>query len=65
MGLGERSNIDHIFSIRQLLENKYEFNNEICQLFIDFERAYDSIKREYDIVIKFGVPRKLVILTHA
>ena len=36
----------------------------ICQLFIDFEKAYDSIKREslYDILIKFGVPKKLVRL---
>ena len=33
---------------------------DVCQLFIDFEKAYDSIKREslYDILIKFGVPKK-------
>ena len=49
-----RSTIDHIFSIRQI------HNKDICQLFIDFEKAYDSIKREslYDILIKFGVPKK-------
>ena len=38
----------------------------ICQLYIDFEKAYDSIKREslYDILIEFdvGLPKKLVRL---
>ena len=44
-----------------LLEKKWEYNKDVCQLFIDFEKAYDSIKREalYDILIKFGVPKKL------
>ena len=34
------------------------------QLFIDFEEAYDSVRREilYNILIEFGVPRKLVRL---
>jgi Reverse transcriptase (RNA-dependent DNA polymerase). len=36
----------------------------VCQLFIDFEKAYDFIKREslYNILIKFGVPKNLVRL---
>jgi hypothetical protein len=44
-----------------MLEKKWEYNNEVCQLFIDFEKAYDSITREslYDILIKFCVPKKL------
>ena len=56
-----RSTVDHIFSIPQMLEKKWECNKDVCQLFIDFEKAYDSIKREslYDILIKFGVPKKL------
>ena len=59
-----RSTIGHIFRIRQILDKKWEYNEEICQLFIDFEKAYDTIKREslYDILIKFGVPKKLVRL---
>ena len=38
---------------------KWEYNKDICQLFIDFEKAYDCIKRKslYDILIKFGVPK--------
>ena len=41
-----------------------EYNKDVCQLFIDIEKTYDSIKREslYDILIKFGVPKKLVRL---
>ena len=41
-----RSTVDHIFSIRKILEKKCEFNDEVYQLFMDFEKAYDSIKRK-------------------
>jgi len=36
----------------------------VHQLFIDFNKAYDSVRREvlYNILIEFGVPRKLVKL---
>ena len=35
-----RSTVDHIFSIRQILEKKWEYNKDVCQQFIDFEKAY-------------------------
>ena len=59
-----RSTIDHIFCIRQILEKKCEYNEPVHQLFIDFKRAYDSIRREvlYKILIEFGIPRKFVRL---
>jgi len=59
-----KSNTDHIFCIRQILEKKLEYNEEVHQLFIDFKKAYDSVRREvlYKILIEFGIPRKLVML---
>jgi hypothetical protein len=36
----------------------------VHQLFIDFKKAYDSVKREvlYSILLEFGIPKKLVRL---
>jgi hypothetical protein len=36
----------------------------VHQLFIDFKKAYDLIKREvlYNILVEFGIPKKLVRL---
>jgi hypothetical protein len=43
---------------------KWEYNGTIHQLFIDFKKAYDSVRREvlYNILIEFGIPRKLIRL---
>jgi hypothetical protein len=41
-----RSSMDQIFYIRQILEKKCEYNGTVHQLFIDFKKAYDSITRE-------------------
>ena len=40
------------------------YNEEVHQLFIDFNKIYDSVRREvlYKILIEFGIPRKLVRL---
>jgi len=56
-----RSTTDHIFCIRQILEKKWEYNKAVYQLFIDFKKAYDSVRREvlYNILIEFGIPMKL------
>jgi len=59
-----RSTTDHIFCIRQILEKKWEYSEAVHQLFIDFKKAYDSVRREvlYNILIEFGLPKKLVRL---
>jgi len=62
---GLRRNIsttDNIFSIRQIPEKKWECNESVLQLFIDFKRAYDSVRREvlYNILTESGTPKKLV-----
>jgi hypothetical protein len=53
---------DQIFFIRQILEKKWEYNCTVHQLFIDFKKVYDSVRREvlYIILIELGIPRKLV-----
>jgi hypothetical protein len=45
-------------------KKKWEYNGTVHQLFIDFKKAYDSVRREvlYNILIEFGIPRKLVRL---
>jgi hypothetical protein len=57
-----RSTTDQIFYIRRILEKKWEYNGTVHQLFIDFKKAYYSVRREvlYNILIEFGIPRKLV-----
>ena len=59
---GNRSTIDQIFNIRQILEKKWEYNGIIHQLFINFKTAYDSTKKQklYTILTGCGIPKKLV-----
>jgi hypothetical protein len=59
-----RSTMDQIFYIRKIQEKKWEYNGTVHQLFIDFKKAYDSIKREvlYNILLEFDTPKKLVRL---
>jgi hypothetical protein len=51
-----------IFYIWQTLEKKWKYSHTVHQLFIDFKKAYDSVRREvlYNILTESGIPRKLV-----
>jgi hypothetical protein len=42
----------------------WECNGTVHELFVDFEKAYDSVRREvlYNIFIEFFIPMKLVRL---
>jgi hypothetical protein len=42
--------------------NKLENSDTVHQLFIDFKKVYESVRREvlYNILIEFGVPMKPV-----
>jgi hypothetical protein len=40
-----RSTVDTIFCIHQILEKKWEYNETVHQLFIDFKKAYNSVRR--------------------
>ena len=62
--LRNRSTTDHIFCILRILEKKWEYNEAVHQLFIDFKKAYDSVRMEvlYNIPMEFGIPMKLIKL---
>jgi hypothetical protein len=51
-----RSTTDQIFCIRQILEKKWEHNETVHQLFIDFKKTYHSVKKAelLNILIEFG-----------
>jgi hypothetical protein len=35
-----------MFYILQILQEKWKYNERVHQLFIDFKKAYDSVRRE-------------------
>jgi hypothetical protein len=43
---------------------KVEYNETEHQVFTDFKKAYESVRREvlYNILIEFGIPMKLIRL---
>jgi hypothetical protein len=59
-----RSTTHQIFYIRQILMEKWDYNETVHQLFKDFKRAYDSVRRKllYNILIHFEVPVKWIRL---
>jgi len=44
-----------MFCIQKIHEKKWENNEAVHQLLIDFKKAYDSVRREilYNILIEF------------
>jgi hypothetical protein len=50
-----KSTTDQIACVRQILEKKWEYIETVHQLFIDFKKAYESVRREvlYDILTEF------------
>jgi hypothetical protein len=45
-----------------MIQKKLEYNGMVHQLFINFKKACNSVKREvlYNILLEFGIPKKLV-----
>ena len=59
-----RSSTDHTYCICQILEKIWEYNKEVHQPFIDYKKAYDSVRREvlYNILNQFGIPMEKIRL---
>lgn len=60
----EKSTIDQIFMLRQVLEKTHEYGIITHHLFIDFKSAYDSIDRIalYEAMKGFNIPAHLIRL---
>jgi hypothetical protein len=60
----QQVNYVNIFCIRQIPEKKLECNEAVNKLFVDFKKAYDSVRREvlYSNLLEFGILMKLVRL---
>jgi hypothetical protein len=45
----------------QLLKKKWQCNGTVHQLLTDFNKAYDSVRKEVicNILIEFGIPRNI------
>ena len=57
-----RSCSEHIFTMRQILEQSHEWNTSLYINFLDFKKAFDSVHRDslWKILQHYGVPNKLV-----
>jgi hypothetical protein len=64
---GERSTVDKIFTIRQILEKCSEHGKDTHHLYIDFKAAHDSIDRRslYAAMEELNIPQKLSALVKA
>ena len=53
--------IDHIFVLRQILEQTQEWNTSLYVVFVDF-KAFDSLHRDllWKILRHYGIPAKIV-----
>jgi len=62
-----RSTIDQIFALRNILEQVNEWNAILYTHFIDFEKAFDSVHREslWNIMSMYGIPEELIELVKA
>ena len=59
-----RSCTDQVNTLRIIVEQCMEFRSPLFLLFIDFERAFDSLNRDYmwKVLVEYGIPSKLIVL---
>ena len=55
--------IEHIFILRNIIEQVIEWNANLCVCFVDFEKAFDSIDRGilWEIIREYGITLNLLI----
>ena len=57
-----RGTTDMIFSIRQLMEKAWEYNQKLYMIFIDLQKAFDSVprKRLWNCLLEYGINGQLL-----
>ncbi|KAK6042824.1 hypothetical protein COOONC_19673, partial [Cooperia oncophora] len=57
------STIDHIHTINMITEKCHEFNIELCAVFVDFKKAFDSVELPmiWKALEHFGVEENLIM----
>jgi len=57
-----RSEIENIFALKIVNKKLWEYNQSVQYLFIDFQKAYDSIHRDmlWKCMKEFKIPTKLI-----
>ena len=58
----DRSCIDQIATLRIIVEQTIEWSSPLYLLFVDFEKAFDSLDREamWRILRHYGIPNKII-----
>ena len=57
-----RSCSEHIFTLRQILEQSHEWNSSLYINFLDFKKAFDSVHRDslWKILLHYGTWQALL-----
>lgn len=60
-----RDSIDHILVLRNILEQRHEWQRKLLVNFVDCEKTFDSIHRDslWKILRNYGIQSKIVQLT--
>ena len=58
----ERSCTDQIATLRMILEQSLEWNTSLYVVFIDYEKAFDSVDRStlWKLLQHYGIPEKII-----
>jgi hypothetical protein len=59
---GGRSTIDHVFSLKQLMEKKMSVDQTLHLLFVDLEKAYDSVplKKLWKALEHYNISKSII-----
>ena len=63
----KRGTAEQIFILRNIVEQSIEWNSSLYALFVDYEKAFDSVHREtlWTIMKAYGIPGKFINIVRA